>query len=227
MATSSLAESKTNHRHHVNWKHIAQTLTKNLFFPPNDPLKHERKLIQTFNKYCQQITETNYGDLTPHFTPTVNRTYLISQLCCAYYTDNDKSFMFYKPLTQHNYTLDKRHQFYHILLHQWGRLSELNAANVAQILPRIIQKHIQTMDTDNIQRIVKKENIDGSKLRQIVRNNRFAEIFSSCSASTSESQWKQIRFYIKGWKLNLSPITIDCIPKTLQECDTHHLIFVV
>eukprot|EP01083_Nonionella_stella_P101721 288631_1 len=210
MATPSLAESKTND--YVSWNLIAQTLTTNLFFPPNESLKHARKLTQTF---------------TQHFTPTVNRTYLINQLCCAYYTDNDEPFIFYKPLTQHKYTLDKRHQFYHILLHQCVRLSELNAINVVQILPRIIQKHIQTMDTNNIQRIVKKEHIDGSKLRQIVRNHRFAEIFSSCSASTSDSQWKQIRFYIKGWKRNLSPITIDCIPNTLQECDTHHLILVV
>eukprot|EP01083_Nonionella_stella_P034715 94933_1 len=176
MATPSLAESKTNDN--VNWKHIAQTLKKNLFFPDNDRLKHEQKLIQKFKKYCQQITETNYGNLTQHFTLKANRTHLINQLCCAYYTDNDRPFMFYKPLTQQNYSLDKRLQFYHILLHQCVRLSELNADNVAQILPRIIQKHIQTMDTNRVQRIVKKEHIDGAKLRGIVRNHRFAEIFS-------------------------------------------------
>eukprot|EP01083_Nonionella_stella_P219994 787527_1 len=213
MATPSPGQSKTEDL--VKWKHIAQTLKKNLFFPPNDPHNHEQKLIEMFKEYCQQIA-----------TLTVDRTYLITHLCGAYYTDDDKEFMFYKPLTQLNYNkLNKRHQFYHILLHRYVPLSELNQSNVAQILPRIIGKHTANVERRDIQRIVRKESIDGSKLKNIVSKNRLAQICGS--VSISDTQWQEIRFYMKGWKLNLSPITVECIPNTLQECNTHHLILVV
>eukprot|EP01083_Nonionella_stella_P175297 610086_1 len=217
MSNPLLGQPKTDE--HLEWKRISQTLKRNLFYPCNDQHKHEQKLIEVFEEYCQQITET------------VNRTYFINHLCSAYYTDNDEPFMFYKPLTQQlNYTkLNKRHQFYHILLHRYVPLSELNPSNVTKILPRIIQKHtaFAHVKTSDIQQIVEEKSIDGSKLVQIVRNNQLAETFGSCSVSISDVQWREIRCYIKGWELNVSQITIECIPKTLQECNTHHLILVL
>eukprot|EP01084_Bolivina_argentea_P108891 194625_1 len=107
----------------LNWKKIANILQNYLFFPVPDQMQQKSQLMDLFRKYCTD----NNRQITPE--------YFKSQLCCAYYNNNDQSFMFYDILANKlHYSLNKRHQFYHILLHHYLKLSDLNKQNTIQIL---------------------------------------------------------------------------------------------
>eukprot|EP01084_Bolivina_argentea_P051915 95421_1 len=106
----------------LNWTKISNTLEKYLFFPIKIEAKHKRTLTKLFTDYCEKNEK-------------IDTEYFVTHLCQAYYSDNDKVYMFYNVLSEQlNYSLDKRHQFYHILLHQYIKLSELNQYNISQIL---------------------------------------------------------------------------------------------
>ena len=55
--------------------------------------------------------------------PTVDWERFKSNLCAAYYNENDEKYMFFKVLS--NYALVKRHHFYHILIHHYIKLKQL------------------------------------------------------------------------------------------------------
>eukprot|EP01084_Bolivina_argentea_P194253 333258_1 len=104
----------------IKWKRIATILENYLFFSITDRAQEKSNLVKWFRKYC----EDNKGK--------VDYSYFQTQLCKAYYSDDDKSFMFYSILYDKlNYSLDKRHQFYHILLHHHMKLSDFNPENTA------------------------------------------------------------------------------------------------
>eukprot|EP01084_Bolivina_argentea_P108890 194624_1 len=109
----------------LNWKKIGNTLQNSLFFAMPNRMEQKSKLVTLFKTYCDDNNEQMIGE---HFK---------SQLCQAYYNNNDKSFMFYDILANKlHYSLNKRHQFYHVLLHQYLKLSDLNKQNIIQILFR-------------------------------------------------------------------------------------------
>eukprot|EP01084_Bolivina_argentea_P108892 194626_1 len=105
------------------WKKIVNILETYLFFPMDDGQQQKDMLLKMF----QQYRADNNGKL--------DWEYFKSQLCYAYYSNNDKSYMFYDILSNKlHYSLNKRHQFYHILLHHYLKLSDLNKQNTIQIL---------------------------------------------------------------------------------------------
>ncbi len=109
--------------------------------------------------------------------------------------------MFYNVLTNKlNYSLDKRYHFYHILVHNYLKLSELNEEHISKTLFKIIYKYNKNIIENDIENIVSKENINGIKLKQIVTNNdykKLMQIFNGLNIKINE--WIQIHNVLKVW----------------------------
>eukprot|EP01084_Bolivina_argentea_P227253 383821_1 len=155
-ASSVMSKTKStiSSKNRINWKKIVNVLETYLFFPMLDGTQHISQLTQLFRKYFKDNN--------------VDRKHFTNQISAAYYNKNDKSFIFYEILSQKlNYSLTKRHQFYHILLHHFIKLSELNEDNISKILLTRFNitckhnKYIKNIQLNDIKEIINKQQING------------------------------------------------------------------
>ena len=152
--------------------------------------------------------------------------YFKDELCKAYNNENDEQFMFYPVLSNKlHHSLQKRDQFYHILMHHYLRLNDLNQQNVIHILFNIMHEYNEHITTDNIQRIVNGKNMDGKTLKKLAHEqngNALKEIFNKLHINS----WNEILSVIKYWKLNVSKLSKDALPDKLIDCNTNDLIII-
>eukprot|EP01084_Bolivina_argentea_P113755 202686_1 len=212
---SNFAKELIDNNSKLDWKRIAQTLDKHLFF---NKKTQKSNLQKAFATYCETTAES------------IDWEYFKRDVCAAYYNKNDQRFMFYDVLSNQlkYHSLTKRHQFYHILLHQYLKLSDLEETHIIQILYILTSKYNQTITVKDVENVVVNNKINGVVLKKMVGGkcdyNKLSEKFSALNIQTAN--WKIIYGTIKFWKLNVSELTKVALPKVLVKCRRQDIIII-
>ena len=165
---------------------------------------------------------------------TVDWIYVRNELCGAYksvYHNNDDSqYMFYEILKNElEYSFEKRHQFYCILIHNYVKLSEMDMSNLINILfTKIIQYH-SNMSQDNIKSIVGELKLTGKRLKNMMESHNPNQLQSSKlnqRLKLSMEQCQDFHIFFRYWKCNVSPITIQSLPTSLSNCKRNNIIII-
>eukprot|EP01084_Bolivina_argentea_P094322 169562_1 len=166
-----MASAKRN----VKWLDIRNILMRNGFFM-DDKGTNQLRFVQILNK--EQLTWEDFKN----------------ELCQAYDNKEDTKFILYKLLYNNlNYGLEKRHQFYHILLSNYLQFTDLNYQNVADILTNITLKYDENVEKHDIERIVENKNVNGTKLQQLINEQNCNELASTFSILLlDKNDWKNV-----------------------------------
>lgn len=112
--------------------------------------------------------------------------------------------MFHEILSnQLKYPLEKRQQFYHILLYQYLRLIDLDKSNIIHVLTKIINVYDTDIDEDDVDHIVRNGRIDGKALQILIDDNSSDKLSNAFQKlSIMRNHWKKIHEFIRNWEHN-------------------------
>ena len=140
------------------------------------------------------------------------------EACSALCTNDEQQFEIYNIMANElNYPLQKRKQFYHILVFNHYALSEMDKINTVDILTHLIQLYNAKITRSQIDDIVYQERIDGQTLHELVQEGSFNELTSKFSnLSLRKVQWKKIWEKLENWENHKFEME-DISNKSLEE----------